>query len=161
MSAHDVSICFLRTCCLFPPQIDLPTSWKTNPTASAQLLCIRAVSLHLRSSRVGLISLLLRWRWCRVRWPKILTSYMEKPEWEPGQDPRGCSGPLTYPYHSAGNDQSWNKRLRVPAQYPCLGLQGLHSSTAPLDRELSVLVSFLKHGQNRTALGIYMFIRIG
>ena len=37
--------------------------------------------------QVWLIFILLRWRWCWEKWPKVLTSSMEKPNWEPWGGP--------------------------------------------------------------------------
>ena len=37
--------------------------------------------------QVWLIFIFLRWRWCWEKWPKLLTSWIEKPNWEPWGGP--------------------------------------------------------------------------
>ena len=91
VSTCGVSVWFPRTSCLFPPQRDASASWRTKATPSAELLCVHAFSLDHRCSQVGSMSPLLRWRGGRARWPKPLTSYVEKPKGDPGRVPHGVA----------------------------------------------------------------------
>ena len=143
MRTCGVSICFLMSSLLFIQKIHLSTFLKTHPITSAYHLYRHALIPHRHCSQ-----------WGRDRWPKLLTSYVEKPKWDPGWVPYGdalepCLAPLPQP----GFDHSWGARS---GEGPCsVSMPGkTRVSRGPVDavhfkRSLPVLLSLLQHSQSR------------
>ena len=74
---------------LFIQKIHRSTFLKKHPITSAYHPYRHAFAPHHCCPHVGLIFPLLRWRWCRATCPKLLTTYVEKPKWDPGWVPYG------------------------------------------------------------------------
>ena len=128
----------------FPNTISIP---------SAQLLYIHAFSLHHHCSQFGLSFPLLSWRWCRDSWPKLLTSYMENLNGDPGQVIHGSA--WTPDLHLSLS-QDFVSHGALTGKGPCsMSMPGnTRVSRGPVDamhliRSLSVLTSSLQHGQSR------------
>ena len=154
MSTCGVSICFLMSSLLFIQKIHRSTFLKKHPITSAYHPYRHAFAPHHCCPHVGLIFPLLRWRWCRESWPKLLTSYMGKPKWDPGWVPYGDAlDPRLAPLPQPGFDHSWGARS---GEGPCsVSMPGnTRVSRGPVDavhfkRSLPVLLSLLQHSQSR------------
>ena len=126
MSTCGVSICFLMSSLLFIQKIHRSTFLKKHPITSAYHPYRHAFAPHHCCPHVGLIFPLLRWRWCRESWPKLLTSYMENLNGDPGQVIHGSA--WTPDLHlSLSQDlvvRGEHGAGRVPAPCLCPGIPG-------------------------------------